>query len=177
MKNVPILVTGLLCLPALTWPSQLVQVASFNNQRKVVTMRTDGTVRLVKKLGIAPCILGQTWGFDANHIWAINGCRAIFSVGKSYRDLPPTWVADSFKSEDGTVVLTIQPNGRALWSQRFPNRMRVLQSGYYDRHNLVFGTQRMMVMRTANGIQLVPMTSRRKPIRFIKWMGLKTKAG
>ena len=177
MRTLPLLILALLCLPALTRSSQLVQVSSFDNLRKVVTIRTDGRVRLVKRLGIAPCTLGKTWGFDANHIWAIGGCRAIFSVGRAFGDPPPNWVAETFKSEDGFIMLTVQPDGRAMWSQRFPNGMRVSRAGRYDLGGLVFGTQRMLVTRQNNGIQLISVSSRRKPIHFAKWVGFKTKVG
>lgn len=43
-------------------------------------IRTGSGVRIVQRLSDAPCRLGYSWGYDANHIWVDHGCRAIFEV-------------------------------------------------------------------------------------------------
>ena len=43
-----------------------------------VTIRRDA--RLVKQVSKAPCIEGQSWGWDRSGIWVNNGCRGDFSV-------------------------------------------------------------------------------------------------
>lgn len=43
-----------------------------------VTIRRDA--RLVRQASKAPCIEGQSWGWDRNGIWVSEGCRGDFSV-------------------------------------------------------------------------------------------------
>jgi hypothetical protein len=43
-----------------------------------VTIRRDA--RLVRQASKAPCIEGQSWGWDRNGVWVSNGCRGDFSV-------------------------------------------------------------------------------------------------
>jgi len=45
---------------------------------------TYGGVRLIRQRSEAPCVYGQTWGFDGRGIWVDRGCRADFAVG--YRE-------------------------------------------------------------------------------------------
>ena len=41
-------------------------------------------VSLMRRLSNAPCIQGQTWGWDAGGVWVDNGCRAEFTIGGGY---------------------------------------------------------------------------------------------
>ena len=43
----------------------------------------DG-VRLIRRRSEAPCVFGQTWGFDDRGVWVDRGCRADFAVGARY---------------------------------------------------------------------------------------------
>lgn len=47
-------------------------------------INTYGGVRLIRQRSEAPCVYGQTWGFDDRGVWVDRGCRADFAVG--YRD-------------------------------------------------------------------------------------------
>ena len=42
---------------------------------------TDGHATLVSQQSQAPCIRGQTWGFDDRGIWVDKGCAGEFEVG------------------------------------------------------------------------------------------------
>ena len=44
--------------------------------------RTHGSARISKQFSSAPCILGQTWGFDDRGVWVDRGCRALFVLGE-----------------------------------------------------------------------------------------------
>ena len=46
---------------------------------------TQGLVRLRKKTSHAPCIEGQTWGYDRRGIWVDDGCSGIFVVERGWR--------------------------------------------------------------------------------------------
>ena len=49
-------------------------------------VNTYGGVRLIRQRSEAPCIYGQTWGFDERGVWVDRGCRADFATGGgSYR--------------------------------------------------------------------------------------------
>ena len=45
---------------------------------------TFGGVRLIRQRSEAPCVFGQTWGFDERGVWVDRGCRADFAVGARY---------------------------------------------------------------------------------------------
>ena len=36
--------------------------------------------RLVRQVSNAPCLQGETWGFERNAIWVDDGCRGEFEV-------------------------------------------------------------------------------------------------
>jgi len=44
-------------------------------------VNTFGGVRLIRQRSEAPCVFGQTWGYDDRGIWVDRGCRADFTVG------------------------------------------------------------------------------------------------
>jgi hypothetical protein len=47
-------------------------------------VNTYGGVRLIRQRSEAPCVFGQTWGFDDRGVWVDRGCRADFAVGTRY---------------------------------------------------------------------------------------------
>ena len=80
---------------------QRVRCESENGAFMICQLPTYGYVRLVKQLSPAPCIAGNTWGYQADQIWVGNGCRGEFEVG--YGDA--SWQGDlrviSCQSNDG----------------------------------------------------------------------------
>ena len=48
---------------------------------------TDGYARLLSQQSQAPCIRGQTWGYDDRGIWVDKGCAGEFEVGGGARRL------------------------------------------------------------------------------------------
>ena len=51
-------------------------------ERIQCTADTSGGVALVRSRGAAPCLFGDTWGFDANGIWVSDGCSGVFLLGR-----------------------------------------------------------------------------------------------
>jgi hypothetical protein len=47
-------------------------------------VNTYGGVRLMRQRSEAPCVFGQTWGFDDRGVWVDRGCRADFAIGARY---------------------------------------------------------------------------------------------
>ena len=47
-------------------------------------VNTYGGVRLIRQRSEAPCVYGQTWGYDDRGVWVDRGCRADFAVGARY---------------------------------------------------------------------------------------------
>lgn len=43
---------------------------------------TSGGVALQQATGIAPCLLGNSWGYDADAIWVKDGCAGTFVLGQ-----------------------------------------------------------------------------------------------
>ena len=53
---------------------------------------TDGYARLLSQQSQAPCIRGQTWGYDERGIWVDKGCAGEFEVGGGPRyDRPQSY--------------------------------------------------------------------------------------
>jgi Protein of unknown function (DUF3011)/Peptidase inhibitor family I36 len=48
-------------------------------------------VVLLKQLGGARCVRGETWGNDGNGIWVDKGCRAQFEIRPRHDDGPAWW--------------------------------------------------------------------------------------
>jgi hypothetical protein len=50
---------------------------------------TAGYARLVSQQSKAPCVRGQTWGYDDRGIWVDKGCAGEFEIGGGSRYDPP----------------------------------------------------------------------------------------
>lgn len=59
-----------------------VQVESNGGLHRVY-VDTGRAVMLFRKLSGAPCNFGRSWGFEPNHIWVDDGCRALFRIQKN----------------------------------------------------------------------------------------------
>ena len=62
--------------------ANLVTCSSQIGQRIQCTVDTSAGVALVRSRGAAPCLFGDTWGFDAAGIWVSDGCSGVFLVGR-----------------------------------------------------------------------------------------------
>jgi hypothetical protein len=51
-------------------------------ERIQCTADTSGGVALVRSGGAAPCLFGDSWGFDATSIWVADGCSGVFLLGR-----------------------------------------------------------------------------------------------
>ena len=51
-------------------------------ERIQCTADTSGGVALVRSSGAAPCLFGDSWGFDAMGIWVADGCSGVFLLGR-----------------------------------------------------------------------------------------------
>jgi hypothetical protein len=58
-----------------------VTCSSTGTGRQVCPADTSKGVILAKSTGEAPCLLGKTWGYDAQGVWVSEGCSAVFIVG------------------------------------------------------------------------------------------------
>jgi hypothetical protein len=67
--------------PASGQSANLITCSSEIGQRIQCTVDTSRGVALVRSRGDAPCLLGDTWGFDASGIWVADGCSGVFLVG------------------------------------------------------------------------------------------------
>jgi hypothetical protein len=67
--------------PAGGQSANLVTCSSQLGQRIQCAVDTSMGVALVRSRGDAPCLYGDTWGFDAAGIWVADGCSGVFLVG------------------------------------------------------------------------------------------------
>ena len=51
-------------------------------ERIQCTADTSGGVALVRSRGAAPCLFGDSWGFDAVGVWVSDGCSGVFLLGR-----------------------------------------------------------------------------------------------
>ncbi len=65
-----------------TLASERITCESKNHNYNHCRVDTDNRVKLKKQLSNAPCIEGQTWGYDKKGVWVDQGCKAEFKVGK-----------------------------------------------------------------------------------------------
>lgn len=56
--------------------------AESNGNRARVYVDTGRAVTLFRKLSGQPCNFGRQWGFERDHIWVDDGCRALFRIRK-----------------------------------------------------------------------------------------------
>ena len=61
--------------------AQLMTCTSQIGERMQCTTDTSSGVALVRSSGAAPCLFGDTWGFDATSIWVADGCSGLFLLG------------------------------------------------------------------------------------------------
>lgn len=75
-----------LSLPAPTRAEEgyVIRCQSKRDRDNYCTADTSGGVKLRKVLSSAPCVEGDSWGFDRTGIWVRKGCRADFDVPRAY---------------------------------------------------------------------------------------------
>lgn len=61
---------------------------SQNNHRNYCAANTIGGVQMTRQLSKHSCALNRDWGYDSSGVWVTNGCRAEFTIGGSYNNLP-----------------------------------------------------------------------------------------
>ncbi len=73
-------------------------------QRQACPVSTARGVTLVEETGTSPCLLGNTWGYDASGIWVRDGCGGRFAAGE----------APAASGSDDGILRKFQPYGRFL---------------------------------------------------------------
>ena len=63
-----------------TSPNQI-KCESQLGQRISCSANTSQGVILLRSYGVAPCLLGKTWGYDDTSIWVSDGCSGEFAAG------------------------------------------------------------------------------------------------
>jgi DUF3011 family protein len=92
-RIIPVLVlAGLLAAHAAPARAQLTDGSAVTCQSggRLVRCQTGLTwrgARLVKQLSDAPCLQGETWGFERNAIWVDEGCRGEFEAGDPFANI------------------------------------------------------------------------------------------
>ncbi len=70
-----------LSFPVLAQQSTLT-CSSQGNRRQLCEVQTQNQVTLVRRLSTAPCVEGESWGFNRRGVWVKDGCSAEFRVGR-----------------------------------------------------------------------------------------------
>lgn len=74
-----LVLAGVLFLALISEAKEVV-CESERNRYRFCEVEITGPVRILKQFSDAPCIEGQSWGYDRYGIWVTNGCRAKFEI-------------------------------------------------------------------------------------------------
>jgi len=69
--------------PASTPPQGVLICTSQPGERNLCAADTSAGVALVRSTGKAPCLLGESWGYDKTGIWVSDGCSGAFAAGQA----------------------------------------------------------------------------------------------
>jgi hypothetical protein len=107
--------------------ANLMTCTSQIGERIQCTAETSDGVALVRSRGAAPCLFGDTWGFDADGIWVSDGCSAVFLLGgvaqvptqvTQVRQSAPSYVPNAgfllFNGEKGQIYFRLFSYARYL---------------------------------------------------------------
>lgn len=64
-------------------PAPTLQCLSEPGERQHCAADTSAGVALVQEVGSAACLLGQSWGYDAEGVWVSDGCGGEFVLGQT----------------------------------------------------------------------------------------------
>jgi len=133
--------------------ANLVTCSSQLGQRILCSFDTSKGVALVRSRGAAPCLFGDTWGFDAAGIWVSDGCSGVFLVGgvaqvqtTEVKQKAPSYVPNGgfllFDGEKGQVYFRLMTYARYL-------NQRNLDETYVDAFGNTKSVQRRQDMQLA----------------------------
>jgi hypothetical protein len=125
----------------------LVTCSSQLGQRIQCAVDTSKGVALIRSRGSAPCLFGDTWGFDAAGIWVSDGCSGVFLVGgvgqvqtTEIKQKAPSYVPNAgfllFDGEKGQIYFRLFSYARYL-------NQRNLDPSYVD----AFGNTKTVPLR------------------------------
>ena len=109
----------------------------------------DG-VALVKSTGSAPCLLGKTWGYDNDGIWASDGCSGEFiagqAAGEQKKSKAPEYVPNGgfllYDGEKGQIYFRLMSYVRYL-------NQRNLDASYTDAFGIPHAVQQRQDIQLA----------------------------
>ncbi len=64
-------------------PQGIIICTSQPGERALCAADTSAGVALVRSTGKAPCLLGESWGYDKTGIWVSDGCSGAFAAGQA----------------------------------------------------------------------------------------------
>src|SRR5437879_4908277 len=73
--------------PAPAPPQGVLICTSQPGERNLCAADTTAGVALVRSTGKAPCLLGETWGYDKTGIWVSDGCSGAFAAGQALQQI------------------------------------------------------------------------------------------
>jgi hypothetical protein len=68
-------------------PQGVLICTSQPGERNLCAADTTAGVALVRSTGKAPCLLGETWGYDKTGIWVSDGCSGAFAAGQALQQI------------------------------------------------------------------------------------------
>lgn len=95
MRGTLMIAGGIAATLALGYFQSRVILESRSNGHTFLQANLRGdTVKLTRKLSDAPCIFGESWGYDQRGIWVDKGCRAEFEVKEDSEERRHDWSRD-----------------------------------------------------------------------------------
>src|SRR3954462_4233958 len=72
--------------------------------RNLCAADTSACVALVRSTGKAPCLLGETWGYDKSGIWVSDGCSGAFAAGQALQQVQEKQKAPAYVPNAGFLL-------------------------------------------------------------------------
>jgi hypothetical protein len=73
--------------PPASAPQGVILCTSQPGERILCAADTSAGVALVRSTGKAPCLLGESWGYDKDGIWVSDGCSGAFAAGRLLQEV------------------------------------------------------------------------------------------
>src|SRR4051812_40032952 len=85
-------------------PQGVLICTSQPGERNLCAADTSAGVALVRSTGKAPCLLGETWGYDKTGIWVSDGCSGAFAAGQALQQVQEKQKAPAYVPNAGFLL-------------------------------------------------------------------------
>jgi hypothetical protein len=126
-------------------PQGILLCTSAPGERVFCAADTSGGVALVRSIGKAPCVRGESWDYDKNGITVFDGCSGAFLAGEALQQVQQKETAPSYVPNAGFLLFNGEQGQMYL---RLFSYVRYLnQRGIDDSYTDAFGNTKSIQVR------------------------------